>query len=152
LFLEDGTPCEKWQVENFWDIFILDFWEVLTNPKIGKFRVCKECSCLFLSNNNNATYCDLCKKNIAKIRYKNRKRNKERYLHKNILDYLYLIDESKNMSNEFLNESNYYWDVVRKKSVEKSLIYTEKITTKKQYMQWLEDKMKYYKSTLQERK
>lgn len=137
-----NTPCEIYETHEEQDIFIIDFWEYLFNPKTPKTRVCKECDVLFASNNTNATYCDMCKNDIGRIRYKNRRNNKERFLHKTISDQLRLIDET--LSNNFLNESNYYWDIVQGKIQTVNTSYRDDITTKDDYMKWLEGKKKQY--------
>lgn len=103
---------------------------------------CKECGSVFVGSNANATYCEICKKNMGSIRYKNRRNNKERFLHKTISDQLRLIDET--LSNNFLNESNYYWDIVQGKIQTVNTSYRDDITTKDDYMKWLKEKKKQY--------
>ena len=145
FFHDAKIPCEHYKTKNHSDIFILDLWEFLFNSQIPKINVCKECGLLFVSNNTNATYCNICKKAMNQIRYRNRKENKERFLHKQIIDFLYSIDETKSLSNEFLNESNYYWDIVCGKEVETNNMYNEKITSNEQYYEWLLKKRSQYK-------
>lgn len=142
---ETLVPCEKYFVRDVPSAFILDFWEWLFNPQSLKIRTCKECGILFCSNNVNATYCPLCKKNMGKIRYQARKKNVERKLHQEILSMLYTLDDTKELSNAFLNESNYYWDIVSGKDVEKNPAYKKRIKTKEDYMKWLQEQKKAYK-------
>ncbi len=140
-----SIPCEKYYVSDYQYAFVLDFWEWLFHPNSQKIRVCKECGILFCSNNVNATYCHLCKENMGKIRYQARKKNVERKLHQEVLSMLYTLDDTKELSNAFLNESNYYWDIVSGRDVEKNPAYKKRIKTKEDYMKWLQEQKKSYK-------
>lgn len=106
---------------------------------------CQNCGHTFFSTNVNATYCTLCKKNMGKIRHQARKKNVERKLHQEILSMLYTLDDTKELSNAFLNESNYYWDIVSGKDVKKNPAYKKRIKTKEDYMKWLQEQKKAYK-------
>lgn len=140
-----SIPCEKYYVHDFQYAFVLDFWEWLFHPNSQKVKVCKACGILFCSNNTNATYCNICKKDMGKIRYQARKKNVERKLHQEILSMLYTLDDTKELSNAFLNESNYYWDIVSGKDVKKNPAYKKRIRTKEDYMKWLQEQKKAYK-------
>ena len=93
---------------------------------------------------HRSIYCKDCSKQRGKINGINRKDNKERYLHKRINDKLtyYNLDNS-----DFLNESNYYWDIVRGKSVEFNPTYRNDIKTMSDYMTWLNKTMDNLKAT-----
>lgn len=55
---------------------------------------------------------------------------------------LYTLDDTKELSNAFLNESNYYWDIVSGRDVEKNPAYKKRIKTKEDYMKWLQEQKK----------
>lgn len=145
-------PVEKFEFAEECDFFILDFWEFLFNPiyQKSKIHVCPNCNSIFASNNNKARYCEVCKQPeiMGKIRYRNRKENKARKLHQDILTIAYKLNKTKHneCSNAFLNESNYYWDVVRGKKPEKIKGYSAKIKTESDYMKWLEKKYEELKN------
>lgn len=114
-------------------LFALDLYQILINQSV-QYKICKRCENIFFGNNARSIYCRMCKMESNKIRNDNRKKNPERYLHKQITDRLnYLCYDTGN----FLNESNYYWDIVRGKSVEFNPKYRNDIKTKSAYMAWL---------------
>lgn len=148
-FLEnvDGGlfPVEEYIFNEPSDIFILDFWEFLFNPIYQKAKIhfCHNCNSMFASSNNKARYCEVCRQPeiMGKIRYANRKANKARKLHHDIATLAYSLNTKENdISNSFLNESNYYWDIVQGKNPEKIKEYSAKIKTESDYMKWLEKK------------
>ncbi|MCM1220018.1 MAG: hypothetical protein NC548_36565 [Lachnospiraceae bacterium] len=149
--LESGdVPTECFEFQEFFDIFILDLWEFLFNPacRNKKLLKCENCGSLFYSSNNQAKYCDICRQPeiMGKIRYKNRKKNTVRNLHHDIVTKLYSAGNGKEkspneISNAFLEESNYYWDIVQGKEVTPNPLYQEHIKTESQYKKWLENKL-----------
>ena len=154
-FLEDINgklfPIEQYIFSEQSDIFILDFWEFLFNPiyQKAKIRFCPNCNSIFFSSNNKARYCEVCRQPevMGKIRYANRKANKARKLHHDITTLAYSLNTNENdISNSFLNESNYYWDIVQGKNPEKVKEYSAKIKTEADYMKWLEKKYEEIKA------
>lgn len=159
-FLEDSgsengqntmSPVERYEFSEWCNIFILDFWEFLFNPiyKKAKLIFCPNCGSMFYSNNNKAKYCAVCRQPevMGKIRYENRKANKARKLHHDIVTLAYSLNSKGNdISNSFLNESNYYWDIVQGKKPEKIKEYSAKIKTEADYMKWLENKYEEIKA------
>lgn len=154
-FLEDTDgklfPVEEYIFNEPSDIFILDFWEFLFNPiyQNAKIHFCPNCNSMFFSSNNKARYCEVCRQPevMGKIRYANRKANKARKLHHDIATLAYSLNTKENdISNSFLNESNYYWDIVQGKKPEKIKEYSAKIKTKADYMKWLEKKYEEIKA------
>lgn len=148
-FLEDISgklfPVEEYIFNEMSDIFILDFWEFLFNPiyQKAKIRLCHNCNSIFANSNNNARYCEVCKQPevMEKIRYANRKANRARKLHHDIVTLTYSLNSKGNdVSNSFLTESNYYWDICRGKQPEKVEKYSAKIENEADYMKWLEKK------------
>lgn len=148
-FLEDKngkhSSVEEYVFNEESDIFILDFWEFLFNPiyQKAKIRFCPNCNSMFASSNNKARYCEVCRQPeiMGKIRYANRKANKARKLHHDIATLAYSLNtKENNISNSFLNESNYYWDICQGKTTEKIKEYSAKIKTEADYMKWLEKK------------
>lgn len=107
--------------------------------------ICENCGSLFISNNSKAKYCEACKQPeiMGKIRYRKRKSNKARKLHQDILSMAYRKNkEGMEVSDLFLNESNYYWDIVRNKipKTERKNWYLDYIHSEEDYMEWLERK------------
>ena len=148
---EKLTPIEEYRFTEMFNIFILDFWEFLFNPVYQKTKilVCPNCKSIFASSNNKAKYCEVCKQPeiMGKIRYANRKANKARKLHHDIATLSYSLNTKENdVSNSFLNESNYYWDIVQGKNPEKIKEYSAKIKTEADYMKWLEKKYEEIKA------
>lgn len=142
---EDYACCEVYICEELFNIFIVDFWEFLFNPACQKstLHFCKNCNSMFMNSNNKAKYCEVCRQPevMAKIRYANRKANTARKLHQEVLTLAYGMEKKPNdVSNSFLNESNYYWDIVSGKKPEKIKGYSNRIKTEQQYIEWLEKK------------
>lgn len=123
------------------DIFAADLYHVFVSGLSGIPRLCPRCESLFYAT-NKSKYCDNCKEDSAVIRNEKRKKS-VRYYHKKVYDK---ISQSKKYDNEFrnafMNESNYYWDIVQGKEVLQNPSYREKIKTKEQYKLWLEMKLK----------
>lgn len=143
--VENSACCEMYQCEELFNIFIIDFWEFLFNPACQKstLHFCKNCNSMFMNSNNKAKYCEVCRQPevMAKIRYANRKSNTARKLHQEVLTLAYGMEKKPNdTSNSFLNESNYYWDIVSGKKPEKIKGYSNRIKTEQQYIEWLEKK------------
>lgn len=106
-------------------------------------RFCPICRKEFMLMHGNQKYCPNC---ILTIRNNKRHKNKERYLHKVITDY---INNRRNYTSEqFREESNYYWDIVCGKTpkTERKENYLDYIQTKDDYMEWLERKYVEIKS------
>lgn len=126
------------------DIFPLDLLHILNGDTKTPHK-CPRCGQLYFSNNNKSKYCSECRTNGNVIRQENRKKNRCRYLHKQITDILnyYNIGEDgidKNGSEKFRIESNYYWAVVQgkiPKQMPKS--YNSNIKTEENYFKWLQE-------------
>lgn len=114
-------------------------------------RICRNCNSSYISQNNKTKYCEVCRQPeiMGKIRYANRKSNKARKLHQEVLTLTYgFAKKPNNDSNAFLNESNYYWDIVQGKKPEKVKGYSNRIKTEEQYISWLERKRDEYKGVI----
>ena len=124
-------------------MFVWDLYHVLVSKLAKMPRVCPRCNSLFFSNNNKSLYCAGCKEESNVIR--NEKRSKSvRYLHKRIYDRLRNSKSHSDTEKElFLAESNYYWDIVRKKNVKEIPLFTAKIETETDYKTWLENKLHF---------
>ena len=122
------------------DMFAADLYHVLVSGLAGTPRLCPRCGHIFYPN-NKSKYCDDCKKDSPSIRNEKR-RQSVRYYHKKVYDK---ITQSKkyddNFRNAFMNESNYYWDIVQGKEVIVNPLYKERIKTETQYKKWLEKKL-----------
>lgn len=125
-------------------IFSLDLYHILISGVTPVPHICPHCNQIFFSNNNKIIYCEDCQSEKNVIRNQKRKQS-VRYIHKKIYDKL---NNSKKYTNEtrdnFLNESNYYWDCVLKRDTVKNPLFTEKIETEQQYKEWLENKLNSY--------
>lgn len=131
-------------------MFSEDLWQLLFFENTPKIRTCANCDRLYFSNNFKAKYCPDCKGNYGKIRYKHRKENSTRALHNSILNQLYLkyggsspaksAGMTSDISNAFLAESNYYWDVVNGRNPQPNPDYNADIQTETDYIRWLESK------------
>lgn len=122
------------------DIFASDLYHVLVSGLSGIPRLCPRCGHIFYPN-NKSKYCYDCKKDSTAIRNEKR-RQSVRYYHKKVYDK---ITQSKkyddDFRNAFMNESNYYWDIVQGKEVTINPMYKERIKTEVQYKKWLEKKL-----------
>lgn len=122
------------------DMFAADLYHVLVSGLAGIPRLCPRCGHIFYPN-NKSKYCDDCKKDSPSIRNEKR-RQSVRYYHKKVYDK---ITQSKkyddDFRNAFMNESNYYWDIVQGKEVVTNPLYHERIKTESQYQKWLEKKL-----------
>lgn len=115
-------------------IFSLDLLHIL-NGDVPSLRRCPRCKMLYFSNNYKAKYCPDCKQDSKKIRAENRKNNPCRYLHKQITD---LLNNYGDGSEDFREESNYYWSIVQGKPPKsKPINFDSTITTEKAYYDWL---------------
>lgn len=115
-------------------IFSQDLLHVLSGT-VPSPRMCPRCKMLYFSDNYKIKYCPDCRQDSKKIHAENRKKNPYRYLHKQITD---LLNNFGDGSENFREESNYYWAIVRgekPKSIPKYINRT--ITTKKAYYDWL---------------
>lgn len=115
-------------------IFSLDLLHILKSD-VDSPRKCPRCNQLFFSNNYKARYCPDCKECSKKIRAENRKNNPCRYLHKQITD---LLNNYRDGSEAFREESNYYWAIIQGKEPKTIPInFDSSITTEKDYYDWL---------------
>lgn len=131
-------------------LFSEDLWLLLFSESTPKIRRCSNCDQLYFSNNFKAKYCPACKSIMGKIRYQNRKQHTARALHTKILNLLYLkyggscpeksAGMTSDISNAFLAESNYYWDIVNGRNPQPNPDYNADIQTETDYIRWLESK------------
>lgn len=113
--------------------------------------LCHNCNKLFIKQRTNNKYCPSCSINYKSINDKNRK-STPRGLHKKVSTYLrnsekFTADEQA----QFLNESNYYWDVLMSKIPKDTNKYSD-IATIQEYVKWLETKHKEFKEIAKNRK
>ncbi len=122
------------------DVFASDLYHVLVSGLAGIPRRCPRCGHIFYPN-NKSKYCDECKKDSSAIRNEKR-RQSVRYFHKKVYDKITLSNKyDSDFRNDFMNESNYYWDIVQGKDVTVNPLYREHIKTESQYKKWLEKKL-----------
>lgn len=140
--------CKNYDVPDIIFLVPEDLLYCLLHQTTHSFKVCPECDCMFVTLHGNQKHCPACNQII---RLKQRRENKERYLHKNITDYInnYRNDGSENASEAFRRESNYYWAIVQGKEPKtiKEVWYSNKIKTKDDYMKWLKKKYEEVKNT-----
>lgn len=133
---------ENEKLSNMSNKDILSYCETVINSyREENTRECELCHKKFLMIHGNQKHCPDCFKTIQ---INNRKKNRERYLHKVITDYInnYRRSEQGNSSKDFRDESNYYWAIVQDKTpkTERKNWYLDYIQTKDDYMEWLERK------------
>lgn len=125
------------------DVFATDLYHLLVSGLAEIPRRCSRCGHVFYPDDKakNSKYCDECKKVSPSIRNEKR-RQSVRYHHKKVYDK---ITQSKkyddDFRNAFMNESNYYWDIIQGKTVTPNPLYRERIKTEAQYKKWLEKKL-----------
>lgn len=150
LIVENNSPvlCRAFCISDQDDIFGWDLYHVLMEHTTVP-QVCPRCGSFHLPKTNRFKYCHDCSADKAGTRKIYRENNPERDLHKRINDKLHTLKEYKTNSaelNKFMNESNYYWDIVRGKepATPAEPWYDLNITTKEQYQAWLEKKLEEY--------
>ena len=145
IFIDkDGNPRtgRSFVAANEMHIFCWDLYHILVSKCAEAPHICPRCKQLFFSNNNKAVYCEKCKTETNIVRNENRKKS-VRYMHKKIYDKINNSKFHNDLEKElFLAESNYYWDIVKKKDVKLIPLFTEKIECEEDYKEWLERKMK----------
>lgn len=113
--------------------------------------LCHNCNKLFIKQRTNNKYCLSCSADYKSINDKNRK-NTPRGLHKKVSTYLRNSEKfSADEQAKFLNESNYYWDVLLGKIPKDTNKYTI-IDNVQDYVKWLETKHKEFKEIAKNRK
>lgn len=126
-------------------MFAWDLYHILVSGITETPHICPRCGHLFYSNNNKSKYCDSCKNNYSDIRKEYRQKNQARYIHKRINDKLHSKRYSEKDLNEFMIESNYYWDIVKQKEPKtKPESWYLNISTEEEYKNWLENKLNEY--------
>lgn len=134
---KEGIDFLKEQLDKC-DIFSSsELYKMYDRYVINNTIVCKECGNRFFNTNCNATYCEKCKQQMGKIRYKNRKQNRSRFIHKEILDILYNLKIDKNRKEDFRKESNYYWGIINGEISDTNTNYKELIVDESDYIAWL---------------
>lgn len=134
-----GLPYACYEVAGFEYLFILDLWEMMFNPKAEILvKQCKYCKDFFFTNTNQRKYCSDCTEPKQYNRIKNAKQKKDeskRYC-KLITDILYRRDERGTELQAFLNENQYYKDILKGRQVEPNSDYQD-IKTEAEYLSWL---------------
>lgn len=143
-------PTYETTQENAFCIAMLDLQQIRNIDNID-FAFCKNCNTTYIRRNPKSRYCADCSQIYKSINDKNRK-STPRGLHKKVSTYLrnsekFTADEQA----QFLNESNYYWDVLMGKIPKDTNKYSD-IATIQEYVKWLETKHKEFKEIAKNRK
>lgn len=126
-------------------VFSRELYHLFVDNTIEQPHICPRCGHLYYSNNNKSKYCDSCKNNYSDIRKEYRKKNQARYIHKRINDKLHSKRYSEEELDKFMIESNFYWDIVKKKEPKtKPESWYLNISTEEEYKNWLESKLNEY--------
>ena len=126
-------------------LFSRELYHLFVDNAIAAPHICPRCGHFYYSNNCRSKYCDLCKSNYNNIRKEYRQKNQARYLHKRINDRLHSKRFSETDLNDFMIESNFYWDIVRQNTPKtpKEPWYKD-IKNEEEYKEWLESKLQEY--------
>jgi hypothetical protein len=123
---------------------MLDLQEIRNIDNLD-FAFCKYCNKLYIKRSNRNKYCSNCSNNYKSINDKLRK-NSPRGLHHKVSTYIrnsYKFTTQEQA--EFLNESNYYWDILNNKASYKKNNYLD-IKNENDYIKWLENKHQEFKT------
>lgn len=135
----NGTPYACYEVAGFEYLFILDLWELMFNPNAKIIiKQCEHCSDFFFTITNQKKYCFDCSEPKKYNRIKNAKQKKDesKRIYKLITDIFYRRDEKSPELQAFLNENQYYKDILNGKKVEPNPEYLN-IQSKEEYLSWL---------------
>lgn len=136
----------KWhyvfECEHDSNLLYFDMQEMRNSKK--KYRYCHTCDKLFIANGKQKN-CEQCRPNYKKNQDRKRKETLEGK-HKKVQNYIRNCGKvDDNVLNDFMNESNYYRNIVQGKTQEINPEYKEPIKTSKDYAKWLETTHEYYK-------
>lgn len=144
-----GLPYECYEVAGFEYLFILDLWELLFNPNVeSRVKQCPNCHEFFYTTTNQQKYCLDCKEKKKYNRIKNDKQKEDeaKVLSKRISDILYRREKAMMTRDgneypsqeyqDFLDENQYYKDVLKGRQVESNPDYQD-IKTEAEYLSWL---------------
>ena len=150
LYNNKWYPAYEVSEQNEGIIAMLDLQEVRNHNYL--FCKCKHCYKLFIQKDGRNKYCETCSKNYKKIADQKR-RNTPRGKHKIVCNYLRNAGCFSDIEiGDFMRESNYYWDNLHDKSVEKEKTFTSNISTEEEYVSWLEKCHKDFKAEAKQRK
>lgn len=116
------------------------------------FKRCKQCHKIFIQKDGRNKYCKECSEKYKKIADQKRKQT-PRGKHKIVCNYLRNAGSFSDIEiGDFMRESNYYWDNLQGKSVEREKAFTSNISTEEEYVFWLEKCHNDFKSEAKKRK
>ena len=139
--------CRVYDVSNLLHLVAEDMLRFMLHQTTHNFEFCPECGCVFVTTHGNQKHCPACKETI---RQKKRKENSTRYTHKKITDFINNKSGGENASEDFRNESNYYWAIIQGKEpkTRKENWYRDDIKTDADYQEWLDHKLIELKKAL----
>ncbi len=157
----NGERYQWLNVLGYQNLFVLDLWELLFNPKAKCSLVqCERCSQIFQTTTKNKHYCAECQQSInyaAEYR-----KNPVYKLRKNILAKLgnnkkYSRSERKKKLDRFGREYEYYYQIVKfgKTDLPQPENYDPNIKTEKDFLDWLmkwDDEVRIYKRRTQKKR
>lgn len=141
-----GELHEKYRLNNYFELFMLDLEEVLFNKKCPcKIKYCRDCNTAIWISHLNQEYCPYCQENKSKRDYQNYCKNNEinalvksihqRFCNKAHARELYL-------QSNFDSELHYYQDIVQagKSDMKVEPYYRSDIKTDEDLIKWLREK------------
>ncbi len=156
----NGERYQWLNVLGYQNLFVLDLWELLFNPKAKCSLVqCEKCSQIFQTTTKNKHYCAECQQSINYAAdYRNNRINK---LRKSIRSKLGVNnkyeDEGFELLSKFDNEYKYYYQIIKfgKTDLPQPENYDPKIKTEKDFLDWLmkkDDEVRVYKKRTQKKR
>lgn len=116
------------------------------------FKKCVHCGKVFIQKDGRNKYCRECSEKYKKIADQKRKET-PRGKHKIVSNYLRNAGCFSDIEiGDFMRESNYYWDNLQGKSVEREKTFTSNISTEEEYVYWLKKCHNDFKSEAKHRK
>lgn len=152
-YVEKGELYQKWEIRGYQNLFVLDIWELLFNPKAKCSLVqCEKCSQFFQTTTKNKHYCAECQQSINyAANYRNNPIHK---LRKSILAKIeankkYSNDEGDELLDRFGREYEYYYQIVNfgKTDLPQPEKYDPNIKTEETFLDWLkkwDDEVRVY--------
>ncbi len=157
---KNGIEYQEYKLKDYEALFVLDLEEMLFGTmQFPKYKQCKECGELFVTNNRNNCYCANCDtpERARKRKIESRK-NEIHKLHEQIINiYRYRANQAEKFSdlrpedrelanaiyrewNDFSEKYNYYKKQVNGTIKDVNPKYDASINTRKKLLKWLKKK------------
>ena len=141
---QEIIPVQEYNIQDAISLWCDDFFELLYTVPTDNIKKCSDCGAIFHASTGKYKYCKYCSSTKKDKQQELRKRT-PRYKHTLIQNYLNNVFAGEYLE-EFKEESNYYWCIVRGKTPKtKKKVFYKNIKTEEQYIEWLNDKHEEYK-------